>query len=136
MDNPAPVLYAVSFAVVLLFSLFLTALGGVSLLAPAKAKSFLLGFATSACTHYLEMALRLVVGVSIVFQAPYLRYPAAFAIFGWLMVGTTAALILLPWKWHRRFAEKAVPQALMYLPVMAIVSLVLGSILMIVLLTS
>ena len=42
------ILYVVTFAVVLLFSLFLTVLGGFSLVAPAKAKAFLLGFASSA----------------------------------------------------------------------------------------
>lgn len=125
------ILYAVTFAVVILFSLFLLALGGFSLLAPAKAKAFLLGFAKSAFTHYLEMVLRLAVGGSIVYQAPYLNYSTAFTIFGWMMVGTTAILILLPWKWHRRFAEKSVPQALKYLPVVGIVSLVLGAILLI-----
>lgn len=136
MDILAPILYAVTFAVVLLFSLFLIALGGASLLSPAKAKAFLLGFATSAFTHYLEMALRLIVGGSILSQAPHLRYPGAFTIFGWMLIGTSVVLFLLPWKWHRRFAEKAVPQALKYLPIMGVVSLALGTVLIISLLRS
>lgn len=130
------ILHEVTFAVVLLFSLFLTALGGVSFLAPARAKAFLLGFARSAFTHYLEMAVRLVVGGSILFQAPHLRYPGAFMIFGWMLVGTSAVLLLLPWKWHRRFAENAVPQALRYLSFVGIVSLVLGIVLLLSLLRS
>jgi len=131
MSNLPFILYAATFAVVLLFSLFLIGLGGMSLLAPAKAKAFLLGFATSAFTHYLEMALRLIIGASILFQARHLMYPGAFTIFGWMLVGTSAVLLLLPWKWHRRFAENAVPQALKYLPFVGVMSLALGTVLLI-----
>jgi len=134
MDDLAPILYAVTFAVVLLFSLFLAALGGASFLAPAKA--FLLGFATSAFTHYLEMVLRLAVGGSILWQAPHLMYPGAFTIFGWMLVGTSAVLLLLPWKWHRHFAEKAVPPVLSYIALVGVVSLGLGVVLLIFLLKS
>lgn len=129
------ILYPLTFAIVLLFSLFLIVLGGVSLLMPEKAKAFLLSFAASAFTHFLEMALRLAVGGSIVFQASYLQYPILFKIFGLMMVGTTAILILLPWKWHRRFAERLVPPALKYLPVIGIVSLALGAVLLVLVLS-
>jgi hypothetical protein len=131
MNDLPSIFYAAIFAVVLLFALFLMTLGGLSLFAPAKAKAFLLGFAGSAATHFLEMTLRLLVGVSLVLQAPYLEYPAAFKVFGWMMIGTTLVLLLLPWKLHRRFAEKAVPQALQYLPLVGIVSLALGTALLI-----
>jgi hypothetical protein len=131
-----PILYPLTFAIVLFFCFFLIALGGGSLIAPEKAKAFLLGFATSAFTHYLEMALRLVVGGSMLYQAPHLKYATAFAVFGWMMIATSAVLLILPWKWHHRFAEKAVPQALRYLPFVGIVSLALGSAVLISLLRS
>lgn len=130
----ASIIYAITFGVVLLFAAFLLGLGGVSLLVPANARSFLLGFAKSPFTHYLEMLLRLMVGGSLILQAPYLSYPAAFGVFGWMMVVTTAFLILLPWKWHQRFAEKAVPRALNYLPLVGVVSLALGATLVLLLL--
>ena len=130
------ILHAVTFAVVLLFGLFLMALGVASLFAPAKAKLFLLGFATSALTHYLEMALRLVVGSSILYHAPRLMYPVAFTIFGWMMVGTSAVLLILPWKWHRRFAQRVVPPALRFLPFVGLVSIALGIVLLVFLLGS
>jgi hypothetical protein len=63
-------------------------------------------------------------------------YPAAFTIFGWMMVGTTAVLLLLPWKLHRRFAENAVPQAVRYLPFVGAVSISLGTVLLVYLLGS
>ena len=121
------ILYPLTFAIVLLFSLFLIALGGVSLVAPPKAKAFLLSFATSAFTHYLEMVVRLIVGSSILYQDPHLKYPTAFTVLGWMLIATSAVLLLLPWKWHHRFADMAVPQALRYLPVLGVVSLGFGS---------
>ncbi|MEO5858325.1 MAG: hypothetical protein ABIR33_05185 [Pyrinomonadaceae bacterium] len=130
MGYLSPILYGVTFAVVLLSGLFLIALGGASLFAPSKAKAFLLGFATSAFTHYLEMAIRLAVGASILVQAPHLSYPTTFTVFGWMLIATAAVLLVLPWKWHHRFAEKAVPQALRYLPVLGIVSSVLGTVIL------
>ena len=136
MVNLASILYPVTFGVVLLFSLFLAALGSVSLLAPGKAKAFLLGFATSAFTHYLEVALRLVVGLSFTCQGPHLLYSGAFTIFGWMLVGTSAVLLLLPWKWHRLFAEKAVPPVLRYIALVGVVSLGVGTVLLILLLKS
>jgi hypothetical protein len=130
------ILYPLTFAIVLLFGLFLIALGGVSLLTPAKAKAFLLGFATSAFTHYLEMALRLVVGGSALYQAPHLSFSTAFTIFGWMLIATSAVLLVFPWKWHHRFAEKAVPHALTYLPVLGVVSITFGVVILIFLVES
>ncbi len=110
----------------LLFGVFLVALGGVSLFTAERAKAFLLGFATSPFKHFLEMTLRLLVGGSILFQAPFLIFSTAFTIFGWMMIISTAVLILIPWRWHRRFAETAVPRALRFLPVVGLVSVILG----------
>ena len=126
MDSLASILYAHSLGILFLVAIYFIALGGMSLFAPAKAKTFLLGFAGSAFRHYLEMALRLIVGGSILVQAPHLKYTGVFTLIGWLLIGTTALLLLIPWTWHRRFAEKAVPIAVDYLPIIGIVSFALG----------
>ena len=44
-----------------------------------------------------------------------------------IILGTTAVLLLVPWRWHRRFASKAVPRALPYLRLIALASLVSGA---------
>jgi len=34
-----------------------------------------------------------------------------FTLFGWILLGTSALLLLVPWRWHRHFAARAVPAA-------------------------
>lgn len=114
-------------AIVVVSGLYLFGLGALSLIRPARASRFLLGFATSARTHYFELLLRLLAGFAFVVEAPRLVFGAPLAVFGWLLVGTTACLFLVPWQWHQRFAEVAVPHAVRYLGLVAIVSLILGT---------
>ena len=113
-------------AVVLLTGLYLIGLAAVSLFAPARATRFLGGFATSALTHYIEMALRLAAGAAMVIHAPQMRFSDAFALVGWVLIITTAALLAVPWRWHHRFAQWAVPQALPHLRLVAAASLLFG----------
>jgi len=127
MVNIAAVLDAVTSAIILLVGVYFVTLGAMSLLAPAKAKNFLLGFAGSAFKHYLELSIRLIVGGSILVQARHLIYSDVFTLFGWILIGTTVCLLFIPWKWHRRFAEKAVPIAVGYLPIIGVASFALGA---------
>ena len=113
-------------AVVLLAGLYLACLGAVSLAAPAIARRFLLGFASSRARHYLELALRLVVGGAFLLCAPVLQFPLAFTAFGGAIVLTSVGLLLVPWRWHRHFAQQAVPRALRFLPLLGVASLLLG----------
>lgn len=106
--------------------LFLIGLGIAGILFPDRIRRFLLGFATSAGLHWLELALRLIIGYSFIVHAPHSRAPLVFSGFGWLLVGTTVVLALIPWRVHRAFAERSVPQALRFLPVLSVAVLVLG----------
>ena len=120
-------LNALALLVVALAGIYFIALSALSLAAPERASHFLMGFASSAPAHYVELLVRVVVGLAFIAQAPFAPFPAPFAIFGWLLVGTSAALFLVPWRWHRSFAQRAVPQALRHLPLVAAVSLALGT---------
>ena len=113
--------------VVLLAGVYLVLLGAAALLAPARASRFLLGFAGSARTHYVELALRLVVGGALVMSAPGMLHPEAFRIAGWILRATTLVLLALPWRWHHRFASHAVPRAIRHLPLLGAASLLLGA---------
>lgn len=115
-----------SLSVVLLAGLYFVVLAAVSLTAPARASVFLLGFASSAATHYAELLVRLLVGVAFVAQAARIPFSAAFYVFGWLLLVTTLGLLLIPWQRHRRFAQRAVPLALRHLPLVAFASLLMG----------
>jgi hypothetical protein len=112
--------------VVLLVALFLVGLGAASLLVPDRASRFLLGFASSASAHFAEMLLRLVAGAALVQYAPNMRFASAFSLFGWVLLVTTACLLLVSWRWHRRFAQRAVPLFTRYIALIGLVSLTFG----------
>ena len=96
-------------AVVVLAAGYLVALGAAALLAPRRAARFLLGFAATPARHYAELAARLGVGAALVVQAPRLPFTDAFALVGWVVLATTAGLLLVPWRWHRRFTHVPLP---------------------------
>ncbi len=116
----------IAMLVVCMTGAYLLGLGIVAWVAPALASRFLLGFASSASFHYIELAARLVVGWALVMHAPRMLHAPVFSATGWIILATTAVLLLVPWKWHRRFASKAVPLALPYLKLIALASLFLG----------
>ena len=53
-------------------------------------------------------------------------FSGLFVVFGWILVVTTAGLFVIPWRWHKRFAEHAVPYAIQQLRLVAVASLFLG----------
>ena len=124
-------LHTLTLGIVLLAGLYFVLLSAVALLAPTRAATFLLGFAGTARTHYLELALRSIVGIAFVVQAPQLRFAGAFALFGWTLLLTTASLVAVPWRWHRAFAHRAVPYAMRYLPLIGVAALVLGGLVLV-----
>lgn len=110
--------------------IFFAVLGAVSLVAPPLARRFLLGFAGSPSRHYAELAVRILVGGAFLIAAPRTLWPVALGAFGWVLVGTTAVLLLVPWHWHHRFARQAVPEALRFLPLVGIASLSLSAVIL------
>lgn len=119
-----------SLVVVVLAALYLVGLGIVALVAPTRAGRFLLGFAATWRLHALELALRLVVGAALVLHAPRMAFGAGFAAFGWLLVATTMAMLVVPWRWHQRFARRFVPQVLRHTAAIGLASLLLGLLLL------
>lgn len=121
------VIEASALAIVVLAALYLLALGVASLVVPSRARSFLLGFASTKPVHFAELVLRLVVGAALVSYAPRMSLPGVFNLVGWVLLVTTACLLLLPWRWHRRFAEHAVPQATRHIELLGAGSLGFGA---------
>jgi len=109
-----------------LAALYLLAFGAASLAVPARASRFLLGFASSQSIHFIELFLRIIVGGALIVYAPRMFLPGAFNLFGWLLLVTTACLLLVPWRWHHRFAQFAVPRVTRYIGLVGVASLVLG----------
>jgi uncharacterized protein YjeT (DUF2065 family) len=55
-----------------------------------------------------------------------MRFGDAFVLAGWLLVVTTAGLALVPWRWHRAFAQRAVPYATRHLRWLGLACLLLA----------
>ncbi|MFN2238739.1 MAG: hypothetical protein ABR524_05050 [Thermoanaerobaculia bacterium] len=118
-------------AIVVAAGVFLVTLGAAFLLTPSKASGFLLGFAGSPSKHYAELAVRFLVGGAFLLHAPHMLFPHVFSVAGWILLATTAGLLLVPWRWHRRFAQRAVPEALRFLPLLGISSAALGGLVLV-----
>jgi hypothetical protein len=127
MDTLTSITQTFAFVILILAGVYFLLLGIACLFARATARRFLMGFAGSASKHYLEMTLRMIVGIAMLIQAPRLPYATAFTLFGWVLVGTTAVLFLIPWRWHQRFAEKVLPKVAGSLPLIGVVSIAMGS---------
>ena len=117
--------------VIVLVGLYLLALGAASLLVPSRARRFLLGFASTRVVHFSEMLLRGVAGTALVVYAPRMAFADVFQLAGWILLVTTACLIFVPWRWHQRFAQQAVPHAARHMRSMGLASLVLGGLMLV-----
>lgn len=106
--------------VIILFSLLLIGLGLLSFARPAGARRFFGAFASSGPIHYAEQAARLLLGIALVAHASSMWQSGFFRILGWLIVATSVGLCLMPWRWHRRFAEQVVPPVLRHLTLYAL----------------
>ncbi|MFY8063825.1 MAG: hypothetical protein ACOVN2_08975 [Usitatibacteraceae bacterium] len=113
--------------VVVLVGLYMLALGAASRCVPAPAGRFVRGVARPGLVHFVELFLRLLAGAALVLSAPNMYFSTAFLLFGWVLVITTASLLVVPWRWHRRFAQQAVPQAMRYIFLIGLASLCFGA---------
>ena len=110
---------------------YLAALGFGALVVPTKAARFLLGFASTQTLHFLEILCRVIVGASLIIAAPSLSPAGPFVLLGWLLLCTSALLLVVPWQWHQRFASSTVPVANRYIGLIGIVSLVGGALILV-----
>jgi uncharacterized membrane protein len=113
--------------VVVGFSLFLIGLAALIATKPSLAERFLRSFASSARAHYTEQGLRLLVGAAVVNFASSMWYPELFQLFGWLLVITAAALLLIPWQWHHMFGTWAIPLVIRHMRAFALGASALGA---------
>lgn len=116
--------------ILLAVAVFFLMLGLISLARPIHARRFLLGFAASAPKHYAELCARFVIGGAMLLVARHSLHSVTLTAFGWLLIGTTAVMAVVPWRIHRRFAETWVPRALRFLPMIGMTSVVLGGLLL------
>lgn len=117
---------AIASAIVVLTGLYFVWLGVFAVALPRRAADFLGSFASSARAHYAELFVRLAVGLAFIRSAGEMAFAPVFSIFGWVLLATTSFLFFVPWRWHRRFAQRSVPYAVHYLKLVAAASFLLG----------
>lgn len=117
----------IALGIVAVAGLYLVGLGVAMIFRPGQVALFLRGFARSAGAHYLELFIRLLVGLALVTASPGVPFGWAFLLFGQVLIATSALLVLVPWRWHRRFAETVVPAALRHSKLIGICSLSAGA---------
>jgi hypothetical protein len=120
----------VAAVVVVGFGLLLIVLTGVAFAKPAIAERFLMRFASSARTHYVEQMFRLLVGAALVVLSPAMWQPNMFWFVGWAIVVSSAGLMCVPWQWHHRFGERLLPIVVRHLRLYAVGSLAFGALLL------
>lgn len=102
------------------FGAFLIGLAGLIVTKPLLAERFILSFASSARAHYTEQTLRLIAGGAMVIFAPSMWHPDLFKLFGWLIVVSSVALLLVPWRWHHEFGKRVLPLVIRYMKLFAL----------------
>jgi hypothetical protein len=115
-------------AVTVAFAAFLIGLALLISLRRDAAERFLLAFASSARVHYLEQSLRLLSGGALILYSPHMLWAGVYRLFGWVVVITSIGLLCIPWRWHRRFAERVLPPVIRFIGPFAAVSAALGAI--------
>ena len=113
--------------IVVTFGLCLIGFAVLVVVKRLSAESFLKLFASSVKSHYTEQILRLIVGIAILIFSPSMWYSDLFKIFGWIIVITTVGLLVMPWRWHQRFAEKVIPLVIRFIAMYGVASFVLGA---------
>ncbi len=112
--------------VVAVAAVYLITLGVTAAIQPARAKRFLEAHASTARLHAIELVLRLVAGTAFVGAAPRMRGADLVTLGGWILVATTLALAVIPWRAHHRFAAWSVPMATRSMPLVAVGALAGG----------
>ncbi|MEQ1603326.1 MAG: hypothetical protein ABL999_00500 [Pyrinomonadaceae bacterium] len=117
--------------IVVLAGIWLIGLGAVAIAKPDLVKQFFDKFASSAFTHFLEMFVRIIAGTAFVIYSPQMRFSLVFTVFGWLLILSSVVLSFVPWKLHRRFADRSLPLLTKRMILFALVSLFGGAVILV-----
>lgn len=93
--------------VVIFFGIFIIFIGFVMLIDPKKARSTLRKAGSTNFINYAEITLRLIPAVALILYSEFSKFPAAFNIFGWIMLITSVILYFVPPNVHNRFSMKS-----------------------------
>lgn len=113
---------------VILFGIFIIAVGLLMLFAPRKANETLRKAGSTNFINYAEITLRMVPAIGLILYADASRFPEVFKIFGWFMLGTSFVLYFIPRRIHYNYALKCADLLTpMYIRLLAPVSFLFGA---------
>lgn len=92
---------------IILFGLFIIYVGFLMLFAPGKARDTLRKAGSTNLINYAEITIRMIPAVALILYADHSRYPEAFRVFGWFMLGTSVILYFVPRNLHHSFSLKS-----------------------------
>ncbi|MBA4298926.1 hypothetical protein SAMN03080617_01572 [Algoriphagus alkaliphilus] len=92
---------------VILFGLFIICVGVLMLFAPKKARETLKKMASTNFINYTEITVRMIPAMGLIIYSDFSKYPFAFKVFGWFMLGTSLVLYFIPRKWHHTYSLKS-----------------------------
>lgn len=121
---------SIASAVIVAIGLFLIGLAAVVFMKPLLGERFFMAFASSARTHYLEQAFRLLLGSSLVVLSPAMWQSGTFLFLGWIIVISTIGLMLIPWQWHHRFGQLVLPILVRHMRLYAVGLFAFGALLL------
>jgi uncharacterized membrane protein YfcA len=93
--------------VVILFGMFIIYTGFLMLFAPEKARATLRKAGSTNFINYAEITIRMIPAIGMIIYSDYSKYPEAFKIFGWFMLGTSIVLYFVPRKLHHSYSLKS-----------------------------
>ena len=93
--------------IVVLFGVFLIAVGFLMLLSPNKARDFIRKAGSTNFINYTEITIRIIPAAGLVLYAEFSKFPEAFKLLGWFMIATSFVLYFVPRKMHHNYALRS-----------------------------
>lgn len=93
--------------IVILFGVYIICVGFVMLFASKIAREILRKAGSTNFINYAEITVRMIPAIGLILYANYSKFPEAFKIFGWFMLGTSFIRYLVPRKLHHRYSLKS-----------------------------
>lgn len=90
--------------ILILFGLFLIGVGLLMLFDPKRARAYIGQAGSTNFINYFEITIRMIPAAALVIYADFSKYPEAFKILGWFMLGTSLVLYFVPRRMHHAYA--------------------------------
>lgn len=106
MSGLPPAVQTLALLLVVLSGLWLVWVGVFVSVKPVRALEILGKMASSYRINFTEQGLRLLAGIALVVRAEASKVAGLFSLLGWFVVGSSALLLVLPLRWHARYAVR------------------------------